>query len=281
MLEKHDRYSGSVHEDCRCDPNRTLPQPSVILPATCYSPEGTDCGWYRRCLAKLYPCKGQAEYAIIYGEKFCELYEKSKLEFSENALQWLDAARKCLQLALVPVLHFGQVKPTCEDVRTMAFDSHVPCYVKPYPGLSVCSLSLADWEIIFWTIKSSFLPPTFVETFKASLEVAVICGVIWSSRLPKNVYALSVLLEEKIDGVAASDMFSDDELANAIILHISSSLHWSEDTTVDWYAFAANTTAIHESPTMPTTNHQGRQPIIHVIAAFIYTLVPLALYELF
>jgi len=176
MVNKYVLYSGS---DCPCDVHRRFPQPPVTLPATCYSPDGTDCGWYRRCLAKLYPCKGQAEYAINYGEKFCELYEKSKSEFSENALQWLDAARKCLQLALVPVLHFGQVKPTCEDVRTMAFNSHVPCYVAPYDGLSVCSLSLSDWANIVMTVKSSFVSSAWLETIKASLLTAGMCAGIY------------------------------------------------------------------------------------------------------
>lgn len=186
MLERYSIGHGPVYDDCLCNPNRPFPRPSVILPATCYSPDGTDCGWYRRCLAKLYPCRGhQAEYAIAYGEKSCNLYTHSTLGFSDHglgfsqqALRWINATRKCLQVALVPVLRLCQVQPTCEQIKAMAFKSHVTCYVEPYQGFSVCYLPPTDWERIFWTIKSSFLPGTFVETFKASVFTAANCGRI-------------------------------------------------------------------------------------------------------
>ena len=269
MLEKHGLYSGSVYEDCRCDPNGSLPQPSVILPTACYSPDGTDCGWYRQCLAKEFPCTGHAEYAINYGEKFCNLYTNSRLHFSRRALQWINATRKCLQVALVPVLHFGPAKPTCEEIKTIAFESHVPCYVEPHRGLSICNLSLADWVRVFWTIKSSFLPPTFAETLKASVEVLTDCGIVWSTQLSKYGYAVSVQLEERINGQAVGDMLSDDELAHAIVLDISSSLQWSQDSTIDWYAFAVNTSAFMESPTTSSADRRGRELTIQVITAFL------------
>jgi len=114
MLEMHELGRGPVYDDCLCDPSVQLPQPSVILPASCYSPNGTDCDWYGQCLAKMFHCTGDAEYAVNYGEKFCKLYEKLKWQFSQKALNWIDAARKCLQVALVPFLHLCQSQPTCE-----------------------------------------------------------------------------------------------------------------------------------------------------------------------
>jgi len=178
MLERYDLDQGPVYDVCLCDPNSPLLQPSVILPASCYSPDGTDCGWYRQCLAKMFPCTGQAEYAISYGEKFCNLYEESKSEFSQKAIDWLDAARKCLQVALVPVLRVTEVRPTCEDVRTLAFDSHVRCYVQPQRDVSVCDLSLGDWANIIMTVKSSFVSSAWLETLKAALLTAGMCGGI-------------------------------------------------------------------------------------------------------
>ena len=194
------------------------------------------------------------------------MYTKSRLHFSPRALQWINAARKCLQVALVPALHFGEVKPTCEHIRRMAFDTHVPCYVAPFPGLSVCNLSLADWERIFWTIKSSFLPPTFVETLKASVEVLAYCDIIWSSQLPRYTYvfSLNVQLEEMLLGQATSDMLSDDQLAHAVILDISSSLQWSEKSNIDWYAFAVNASTSSESRTSSSADQPSQELIIQV-----------------
>jgi len=169
----------------------------------------------------------------------------------------------------VPVLHFGPAKPTCEEIKTIAFESHVPCYVEPHRGLSICNLSLADWVRVFWTIKSSFLPPTFAETLKASVEVLTDCGIVWSTQLSKYGYAVSVQLEERINGQAVGDMLSDDELAHAIVLDISSSLQWSQDSTIDWYAFAVNTSAFMESPTTSSADRRGRELTIQVITAFL------------
>ena len=104
MIEKYGRDRGPVSDDCVCDATKQLLQPSVILPAACYSPAKMHCDWYRHCLAKRHNCTGPHEYAISYGEKFCNLYEQSKSRFSQKALQWLNAARECLQVALVPVL---------------------------------------------------------------------------------------------------------------------------------------------------------------------------------
>lgn len=62
MLESYDLDSGPVYDDCSCDAGQPIPQPSVILPADCYSPDGSDCTWYSRCLATRFPCTGQTDY---------------------------------------------------------------------------------------------------------------------------------------------------------------------------------------------------------------------------
>jgi len=179
MLEKYGIDKGPVYDDCLCNTTGQLQQPSTILPAGCYYPAGMDCNWYRECLHRMFNCTGPAEYAISYGEKFCNLYEQSKSQFSLEALQWLDAARKCLQVALVPVLHHCQVQPTCEDIKTKAFDSHVPCYIEPYEGFSVCSLSVIDWINIIVTVKGSFVSSAWVETLQASILTAGMCFSIF------------------------------------------------------------------------------------------------------
>jgi len=181
MIEKYGLDRGPVYDDCICDAAKQLQQPSVILPAACYNPSGMDCHWYRQCLARMFDCTGQSEYAISYGEVFCNLYEQSKSQFSQKGLEWLDAAQKCLQVALVPVLHLSQLQPTCEDIETKAFDSHVQCYIEPYEGLSVCSLSISDWINIVMTVKGSFVSSAWLETLKASVLTAGMCVGIFGS----------------------------------------------------------------------------------------------------
>ena len=274
MIDRYGIDEGPVYDTCLCEANTPLPQPSIILPSTCYSPDGTDCGWYRQCLAKRFPCTGhQAEYAISYGEKFCNLYTHSPLEFSPKALEWINATRKCLQVALVPLLHLCRVQPTCDDISEMAFESHVPCYVRPYQGFSVCTLSPADWARIFWTIKSSFLPGSFLETLKASLVTAANCPGVWSKALAKKLFSIGVRVWNLIPKIrskrAAADTLSDDELAHAVVLDISSSLRWSEESTILWYAFAVNTSDVQQPTAVPGSDQPDRELIIQVIAAFV------------
>jgi len=175
MIEKYEIDRGPVYDECICDTSTQLQQPPVILPAACYNPAGMDCNWYRQCLARMFNCPGPREYAVSYGEKFCNLYEQSKSQFSQEALQWLDAARKCLQVALVPALHLNQLQPTCEDIKTKAFESHVRCYIEPGEGFSVCSLSVQDWINIFLTIRGSFMSSAWLETLKATVRTAAAC----------------------------------------------------------------------------------------------------------
>ena len=240
----------------------------MILPASCYSPDGTDCVWYRQCLAKMFPCTGRADYAISYGEKFCKAYEQSKSKFSQKALQWIveyspdvlteiageymsarkqesvgnlqwiDAVRKCLQVALVPLLHLCQVQPTCEDIKTKAFGSHVPCYLEPYGGFSVCHLSATDWIAVFATIQDSFTSD-LVETVKASVVTAGKCGGVLADDLAGYLYSIGVWVWDSTgkyfrrDRRAAGDTLADDEMAYAVVHDISSVLSWEQDSTVD------------------------------------------------
>jgi len=268
MVELHGIDEGPVYDDCRCNTAAELPQDYAVIfqdPARCYGPDGTDCGWYHDCLHEMFACTGQAEKAISYGERFCNLYTDSDLEFSENALQWVNAVRKCLQFALVPALYLCPKQLTCGDIKTMVFDSQVSCYLDPYESFSVCTLPVIDWLRIFWTIKSSFQPLTFMETLKASVLTAANCAGVFAEELGKRLYSVSVWLWEITQ---ADDELSEDELAHAVILNVSSSIRWRENSTIDWYAFAANTSDCEDSFTTPAPYQLGRELVIQVIALF-------------
>jgi len=262
MIEKYGLEEGPVYDDCLCDANTSLPQPPVILDPPCYSPDGSDCGWYNRCLAEMYHCSGQADYAIQYGEKYCKLFSQSKLRFSARALRWIDAVRRCLQVSLVPLLHLCRERPTCKALEEIAFESHVPCYLDAYGGFSVCLLSGRDWLRIFWTIKGSYDPTssTFLKTLKASATVAQNCtdeeGFFKS--LGKVYFAFRVVTLEVI-------YINIDELAHSIVRYISSSLRWIQKSTVDWFASAAEAETEEKSLLAPSAYQSRKELRILVI----------------
>ncbi len=176
MLEIYREVHGSAYGSCRCtDDYRVTPRP-VSGPATCLSPRGDDCSWYRQCLEASYPCgDGETGYAISYAEKFCNLYNERLSYFTEKGRLWVNAARKCLQVALVHLLRPHE-NPTCEDIKRNAFKSHPLCYLMPTDGPSFCDLNCVDWAQVFWTIKGAFRDE-FVASMKGMVEVMRRCSV--------------------------------------------------------------------------------------------------------
>lgn len=175
MLEVHGSERGAVKPDCQCTLGAAASPPIARLPSWCSSPNGTTCSWYQDCLEKRYPCQGKpTDYATKYAKHFCQLYDKSYHKFSTYGKAWIDSVRKCLQVALVPFLRpFSQA--TCSSIQTAAFASHTCCYTggsscSPSGAPSICSLPIADWWNVFWTIKSSFIMSTTsaAESFKGN-----------------------------------------------------------------------------------------------------------------
>ena len=269
MVESYEITEGPVYYDCLCDQNVPLPQPSEILPPSCYSPDGTDCSWYSSCLARMFDCTGQAEYVIQYSEKACNVLRESRQNFTAKGLRWIDAARKCLQVELVPLLRLCRERPTCQTIRKTAFDSHVPCYLSPYRGSSVCDIPKTDWEKFFFTInqkmKKEYVSPRFVEALKTLLTVVGNCTTgNYRNEIVKNLYASDVRLSITIRKPSSNVIMPDDDLAYAIVLRISLSLHWDQRSTMDWFAFAVNTGTAERSLTSPT-NQSTRGLTIQVI----------------
>jgi len=71
MIETFNVAEGPVYEGCSCEEGQPLPQTDSFLPADCFSPDGTDCSWYGRCLAARFPCIGhQASDSVAYRRYF-------------------------------------------------------------------------------------------------------------------------------------------------------------------------------------------------------------------
>jgi len=116
---------------------------------------------------------------VVYATKFCNLYDKYYSHFSYQGQQWIDAVRKCLQVSLVPLLRPWR-SLSCKEVKTIAFNSHVPCYIRPNdqsPQISICHLGAHDFFSVFWTIKSSLIMSVYssAETIKGLWSIMTDC----------------------------------------------------------------------------------------------------------
>lgn len=153
---------------------------SVILLAcitsafsACSNPSGDSCSWYTNCLEANKPC-GSEGYAIKYASHFCNKYDQNYASFSANGKRWVSAVKKCLQQKLAPLLNRPGV--SCSDLKRIAFESHVPCYVDPTGtgSPSWCSLSFMDHTRVINTIKGAVLTE-LKETIKGGWNTLARC----------------------------------------------------------------------------------------------------------
>lgn len=255
MLEVHNKEYGSVVDDCSCNSSSpSTVSPTTSLPPECYSPSGDSCDWYRNCLEKKYPCEATSNaYSIRYAEKFCSLFEKRRATFNADGQKWMDGVRKCLQVALVPLLR-PWANPTCKEIREKAFASHTPCYLKPDKDVpSVCDLDYFQYVQIFWTIKGSFFKlDTAWESLKGLLDIGRLCT--WS-----KIEEYAKFVKEKLDGVIkffelkyeklkqrkrrSTDLLPEADVqsrfADKVGTAIASALKWNTDV-MDWLAYYDN-----------------------------------------
>ena len=215
MVEAYESMGPNVTGVCACNPNdtarATVAPSGVTLPPDCFSPNGTDCTWYSRCLEAKYPCAGtSAGFAVEYATAFCALYSKHLADYSAVGQLWVAATRKCLQTTLVPLLR-QYWTPTCADIRTLAFQSYAPCYQTPdsVGAPSVCSLPLSDFFAIMFTVKGEFDDPlTASESICAGVDVFRGCSRQWQATRPclrSAVIALDILAHNNDPGSSALD----------------------------------------------------------------------------
>ncbi len=254
QAERFDLYSGTVNDECRCDPEgeaQTLsPIPDngyATLPEWCLSPSGTECTWYRKCLEKRHPCEASGHgYALSYAQKFCNLYTKRSTYFTGQGLEWVNAVRKCLQVALVPHI-CPWSKATCEELKKFAFDSHTPCYLEPFQGKpSICDLGCWDWAQIFWTIKSGYTQ-AFVESLQGTIDVILGCGKkfnLLGTSCPTVIVQLALVRSVLKVGKRSTDQeLILNDLAGSIADELAIKLKWDKQV-MDWYAYAPKTLTI-------------------------------------
>lgn len=100
---------------------------------------------FYRCAEQTLSC-GPDGYLLGYGTRYAERFYRSTRPWMSSAgKRWLDATLVCLQEKLRERI---DASTSCDDVRTIAFDSHPECYVES----GFCSLPLTDWFAVAATI---------------------------------------------------------------------------------------------------------------------------------
>ncbi|CAF4455417.1 unnamed protein product [Rotaria sp. Silwood2] len=250
-----------VIDTCACNDSSLIP--ASTLPTECLSPDGSSCDWYKNCLEREYSCQGTpTEHVLTYATAFCELYTKHKDIFSGQAQQWINDARKCLQMALVPFVR-PFLNYNCQAIRDKAFTSYKPCYLRPYPeAASICHMTRRDWLRVFWTLKSAFIASTPIAY--SSLQKAIDTFNECSMDTEANDFG-HIFKEFKLtlDIIQTSvDNFNKDQ-SNQIAVRIAHSLAkivLAPPTRWGWYAY--------EIPLLTLPSHTGyKQMAIELLVA--------------
>lgn len=150
---------------------------------TCLEPSGQDCTWYRECLAYNYNCSDSPyEYALSYGEKYCEIFSSKASQFSVDGQKWIRNVKKCLQEKLANRLKVSD-NLSCKEIRHYAFASHAACYTKPLGDKGICELKLSDWWNVLTIIWTQFIPfysKELFESINGAIQVLFSCVGIHS-----------------------------------------------------------------------------------------------------
>lgn len=100
---------------------------------------------FYRCAEETLAC-GPDGYLIGYGAKYAErFYRRTRPWMSARGKLWLDRTLVCLQVTLRDRIDASM---SCEDVRTIAYDSHPECYVDS----GFCALPWSDWFAVLGTV---------------------------------------------------------------------------------------------------------------------------------
>jgi hypothetical protein len=145
-------------------------QANASLPERCYNPSLAGCSFYTDCLEAKYSC-GQKGYALNEGGKYCSSFAELNT-LSEKGKRWRDAALRCLQQQLYPLLD-ADWKISCKGVRTFAHRTHPTCYTMP--GNSICSLPLSDLKKIASIFKAADPSEISFDSFSQVIQIIKNC----------------------------------------------------------------------------------------------------------
>ena len=179
------------------------------------------------------------------------MFEEQKAKLSPDAQKWMEAVRKCQQVAMVPLLSPSE-DPTCKEIREKALASYTQCYLNPGEGAkSICDVICWEHFKIFWAIKGSFLKlDTAWESLKGLWDIGTQCTSpnIQENCFERNLKNVIKLLKLNVENLMRRKRRSPDSLSNVDILSrftdgvgtaIGSALKWNTDV-MDWLAYTTN-----------------------------------------
>jgi hypothetical protein len=116
-------------------------------PGSCSAPAPNSCTFYSACLEARFHC-GPSGYPLGYGLRYCDAFAAVRGRFSAAGQAWIGTVMLCLQDALVPYETGAEPVDGCAALKEAAFATHPVCYVRS----GVCTLPVADWEVLVHTI---------------------------------------------------------------------------------------------------------------------------------
>ncbi len=97
------------------------------------------------CVEQVAAC-GSDGYPIGYGKKYAErFYRHARPKMTSRGKQFIDNTLVCLQEELQSRIDDDT---SCQDIRTIAFDTHPACYV----ASGFCELPVWDWLMVAGSI---------------------------------------------------------------------------------------------------------------------------------
>jgi hypothetical protein len=119
-------------------------------------------------------CGGDG-YLLGYGARYAErFYQVTRPRMSGRGQRWIDDVLVCLQQELQDSI---DADSGCDDIRTIAFDSHPGCYV----DAGFCRLPVLDVLQVVWTIDvRDWLGSSAA---RQAVETAIGCGRDYASIL--------------------------------------------------------------------------------------------------
>eukprot|EP01122_Echinamoeba_exundans_P003644 TRINITY_DN13720_c0_g1_i1.p1 TRINITY_DN13720_c0_g1~~TRINITY_DN13720_c0_g1_i1.p1 ORF type:complete len:484 (-),score=27.32 TRINITY_DN13720_c0_g1_i1:35-1486(-) len=180
-------------------PVPTLPQPSVAPtpvapPISCNNPSEISCNFYSACVESVFHC-GPTGYPLAYGAHFCNKFLGPEASnFSPAGAQWRDKVLICLQQALVPLLSQSPA-PSCDELKTAAYESHPACYTDQDTGGVCDTLSVADMRTVAGIVFENAGEPAF---WKEVVKVGLRCLPIWASDFVTFTARMDYIIADKI-----------------------------------------------------------------------------------
>jgi hypothetical protein len=90
---------------------------------------------------------GDDGYLVGYGAKYADrFYNDTRPWMTSHGQEWIDEVLVCLQHELRDSIDEAT---SCDDIRTIAFDSHPVCYLEH----GLCQLPVWDIAKVLWTVE--------------------------------------------------------------------------------------------------------------------------------